>query len=117
MCGRFLRAGLFDTASEICNACVRKSKFANKFATRARGYERSVNNTFLTRRIFADPSAVDLSVYLQSIRHEIVEQLQQGLHLHTNLRWVFGATIVYERYVDGEREEIRADFNRLTRFS
>src|SRR6202142_1074258 len=110
LCRRFLRPGLFDPSSEICHACARKTKQANKFATRARGYERSVNNTFLTQ-IFGDPGAIDPSLYLQSIRPEIVEMLQQGLDMHTNLRWTFGATIFYDRYVDGEREEIKADFN------
>ena len=110
-CRRFLRPGLFDPSSEICHACTRKMKCVNSFATRARGYERSVNNTFLTRRTIAKGNTADPSVYLQSIRQEVIEMLQQGLELHTNLRWVFGATIVYERYVEGEREEIKADFN------
>ena len=45
------------------------------------------------------------------MRQELIEMLQQGLELHANLRWIFGSTIVYERYVDGEREEIKADFS------
>ena len=79
LCKRFLRPGLFDAYSLICNACTRKQQIAKSTMTRARGYERSVNNTFVTRRIVAGSHAVDAAVHLRSISREIADTLREGL--------------------------------------
>ena len=107
-CRQYLRPGLYELDTLRCNACVRKTKF---FATRSRGFQRSVNNTFVTRRVPANVTDIDPATYLQSIRREISDTLLNGLELHGAIRWVLSLTVVFERLFEGDEEQIiRADF-------
>ena len=81
-CKRHLRPGLFNLGSTRCHACVRKSQCMRRW----RRYTSSVNNTFLERRMLAGEDAIDASVYLQSMRSEIRQTLEEGIELHTSFR-------------------------------
>lgn len=94
-CGRFLRPGLFVEENKRCNACVRKQKYSNSFATKAKGYQTSVNNTFVVRRVPATANQIDPTAYLQSISNEIAKSLRQSIQLHTTLRWVLTLTVTF----------------------
>ena len=102
---------MFELDTLRCNACVRKNKFVSNFATRSRGFQRSVNNTFITRRVAAYTNDIDPATYLRSIRAEILETLQNVMKLHGFVRWVLSLTVVFERLLDGDEQEIiRGDF-------
>ena len=84
---------------------------ASSTMTRARGYDHSVNHTFVTRRIVAPSDAIDASVYLRSISGDIGDTLREGLRLHASIRWTLRIVVVFERNVEGEAEEVPAEFS------
>jgi len=70
-----------------------------------------VNNTFVTRRVPANVTDIDPATYMQSIRREISDTLRNGLELHGAIRWVVSLTVLFERLLEGDEEQIlRADF-------
>ena len=65
-----------------------------------------MNNTFITRRVSAHTGDIDPATYLRSIRAEILGTLQNGMKLHGSVRWVLSLTVVFERLLDGNEQEI-----------
>src|SRR5207249_3228451 len=41
----------------------------------------------------------------------ITSTLHNGLELHTCIRWILGATVIFERIIEGEEQETRFEFN------
>ena len=73
-------------------------------------YSSSVNNTFVVNSIPAPPNAYDPLIYYQSISPEIASTLENGLQLHSNLRWELRAVVTFERTVDGELSNTDFEF-------
>ena len=105
-CRRYLRFGLYELETNRCNACVRKKKCVSSFAKRAQGYQSSVNHTFVIRRTLANEGDIDPAEYLRSIRAQVIETLQQGIALHTTIRWTLSLTVEFERALEGDGQQI-----------
>ena len=61
--------------------------------------------------LWAGADAIDPIVYFRTVIGEIASTLNNGLELHTCIRWILGATVIFERIIKGEEQETRFEFN------
>ena len=110
MCCRRLRPGLFVTDANVCNACMRKTKYLQeqKGLGSAR---RSVNGVFIEKTITADVNKdVDPVAFLRDRRQEFLDTMREGLALHGSLKTYLTLELVMERGNGDEQQLITSRF-------
>jgi len=102
-CKRHLHLGLYNSETGVCLNCARRQAGAKEIREKRHGLVQfSVNNTFITQNIPAEPNHIDPLTYMQSIMQDLCTILRDAMRMHGAIKKFLTINMNMERLVGSE---------------